>query len=209
MKTKVTTSSRTRSRPSRPPQREVDAVLDQLDDAAAGSERPARAGASLATRSIAARACRASAVEHARAKLARTRRAPARRRRSAARNAGGYSMPPFIGPITTGAPSPYSKDGSRGDTGIGWCTTSMPCSRTSSCDAALRELGRHARQEAGREVGDLVGQVLADPPHRQMKARVLDVDDAILSGEQCSSSSRVRACVTSHTGTPRPRNTRK
>ena len=40
-------------------------------------------------------------------------------------------MPPFIGPISTGAPRPCSVDGSRGETGIGWWTTVMPCSRTS------------------------------------------------------------------------------
>ena len=40
-------------------------------------------------------------------------------------------MPPFIGPMTTGAPRPYSKDGSRGETGIGWWITSMSCSPTS------------------------------------------------------------------------------
>ena len=39
-------------------------------------------------------------------------------------------MPPFIGPITTRTPKPWSIDGSRGDTGIGWWTTSMPCSPT-------------------------------------------------------------------------------
>ncbi len=35
-------------------------------------------------------------------------------------------MPPFIGPMTTGTPKPYSSEGSRGETGIGWWTTSMP-----------------------------------------------------------------------------------
>jgi hypothetical protein len=53
-------------------------------------------------------------------------------RGSRARKAGGHCMAPFIGPITTGAPRPNSSEGSRGDTGIGWCTTSMPCSRTSA-----------------------------------------------------------------------------
>ncbi len=56
----------------------------------------------------------------------------ATRRSEDVRNAAGYSMLPFSGPITTGAPSVCISDGSRGDTGIGWCTTSMPCSRTSS-----------------------------------------------------------------------------
>ena len=38
---------------------------------------------------------------------------------------GGYRMPPFIGPITTGAPTPYVIEGCLGDTGMGSCTTSM------------------------------------------------------------------------------------
>ena len=49
----------------------------------------------------------------------------------AGRKAGGHSIPPFIGPITTGTPKPYSNDGSRGETGIGWWITSMRSSATS------------------------------------------------------------------------------
>ena len=61
--------------------------------------------------------------------------------------------------------------------------------------AALRDLRRHARQEAGREVGDLFGQVLADPEHGDMKPGVFDVDDPIFSGKQLHELvARARVC---------------
>ena len=193
-------STATGRRRSRPVRRRV---VETDRGSAAGSDR-SRPAASPRV------ACPASARSGSLRSLARTRPAPARAAASRAK-AGGYSMPPFIGPMTTGAPRPNSKDGSRGETGIGWWITSMSCSRTSlRATPALRDLRRHARQEAGREIGDLIGQVLADPAHGDDETSCLRCRRSDLLQETArASSSRVRACVSSQTGSPRARSSRK
>ena len=119
-------------------------------------------------------------------------------------------MPPFIGPMTTGTPKPNSIDGSRGETGIGWWTTSMPCSATS-----FRTMRRCASCVERRERKPVVTYEIAlgnRCPIRHI-ARCQPVSSMYTmcasSGYSAESSSRVRAWVTSHTGTQRLRSTRK
>ena len=103
------------------PDGQVDAVLDQLDDLAPGPGRQRRAGPPVGhEQCLGAELAGHQPVQRPDAFRPIPTTAPtAASLPLCFSKAGGYDIPPFIGPMTTAAPTPCIRDGSLGETGIG------------------------------------------------------------------------------------------